>query len=557
MISHFVRKLRGIVLPTAGDRTVTVGGLVWHVAPGETAPDLAACRAAGLAVVVKKNVQRTIERVRLPRDAGVVFAKTCRVNTPRAWLRDVLRPPKARLEFENAVALRNLGIAVVAPVAWGSARGLLPAASVFVTREQPGAVPLPDLLETVLPGLPPAAARAVRRQLARGLGRFLATMHDAGVAHPDPHPGNLLVELPPTRVPRFVLIDVHAVRFGPPLTAAETLANLTLFNRYFQLRATRADRLRFWREYARTRESCGVTPRDLEAATARSNHRFWANRVGRYVTTNREFRRVRGPQTRGYAVQDFDREYLATWLADPDGPFRDPEVKLLKDGRSSTVAVVEVAGVPVVLKRFRLKTPAAGLKNLFRPSAALRSWVLGHNLRDRGLPTPRPLTMFHRVRLGVPLEGYVAFEAVPDSYGLNDAVGRQSDFRPLRTWADRVGRLLRDLHDRQVSHRDLKAANILISGPDPATAVPVLIDLVGVTTGTDVPVRVRVRELARLNASFHATPSVTRTDRLRVLRAYQRWALHGRGDWKTWWRAIAAATSAKVARNAKRGRVLG
>lgn len=548
MLSHFLRKLGGLNPWRTADRTAVANGWLWHVAPGASVPALAAWRTAGLAKVVKQNLQRTIERVELP--GGAVFVKQCRANTPRSWLREVVRPAKARLEFENAVALARLGIDVVAPIAWGKAPGIWPSTSVLVTREQPHAMPLPDLLDTVLHTLPPCEARAVRRQIARELAQFLAKMHDAGVAHPDPHPGNLLVELPPTRIPKFVLIDVHAVRFGPPLTAAETLANLTLLNRFFQLRATRADRLRFWRVYAMHRTTCNVSPRELEAATLRSNHRFWANRVGRYVVNNREFRRIPG----GYATANgpFSRDAKrSATTARINELFFNPTAKFLKNSRSSAVAIVPIGGRPIVLKHFRLKTPIAALKNLVRPSAAFRSWTLGHNLRDRGLPTPQPLIVFHHSRFGIPCEGYVAFEFV-DGCGLAETVAKCEDFRELRAGADRIGRLIRDMHDRQVSHRDLKAANVMMSAGE-----PILVDLVGVTINRDVPFRTRARELARLNASFLTSEKVTRTDRLRVLRAYQRWALHGRGDWKTWWRAIASATAAKVDRNARRGRILG
>ena len=54
-------------------------------------------------MAVKENYQRTILRVELP--GGAVFVKRIRANTPRAWAREILRPPKARLELENALRL--------------------------------------------------------------------------------------------------------------------------------------------------------------------------------------------------------------------------------------------------------------------------------------------------------------------------------------------------------------------------------------------------------------------------------------------------------------------
>ena len=65
-----------------------------------------------------------------------------------------------------------------------------------------------------------------------------------------------------------------------------------------------------------------------------------------------------------------------------------------------------------------------------------------------------------------------------------------------------------------------------------------------------------MRNLARLNASFVHVPAVTRTDRLRFLRAYLVWGLHGSAGWKDWWNGVARATEAKVAKNRKSGRPL-
>jgi len=626
MLSHFLRKWspfgRADAGPTA-DRTAD--GLLWHVLPAAAplfdTPALAEWVRSGRAVVVKRNLQRTVYRVTLP--AGTAFVKVCRTNTPRAWVREILRPPKARLEFENALRLQALGLGCTTALAWGEPDSRWPGDSVIVTREQADAEPLDAYLTDRLPG----THLGVRRQLAVELGRFVARLHDAGVRHPDPHPGNVLVEVPPSRVPRFFLLDVHSVRFGPPLSWAESCHNLVLLNRWFQMRATRADRGRFWRAYAAARTTLELATAssqhagEVEAATFASNLRFWAARTGRYLGNNRQFRKVKRGALRGHAVKELPDAVLDLLWTDPDAVFARPGVVLLKDSPSATVGVVpfqwgsddmgEVPTAPhlsplgrgrtgeavpgegtvseektphpvaaqptspqrgevgrtgscpdrvrgesppdaspprqfAILKRFRLKKRLASLRNLFRRSPALRSWVNGHALLDRGLPTARPLAVLHRRRYGLPAEGYVLFEVVEGAVALPDAVTR-FDRRAL---ADRLGRLLRAVHDRQVSHKDLKAPNILVT---PA-GDPVLIDLVGVTTGRPVPELQRIRELTRLAASFVDSPAVTRTDRLRVLRAY---LPANRGDWKKWWTRIAVAVRAKVRRNANLGRPLG
>src|SRR5207237_9621017 len=96
-------------------------------------------------------------------------------------------------------------------------------------------------------------------------------------------------------------------------------------------------------------------------------------------------------------------------LADPDAPFHRRDVRLLKDSRSSTVAEVEmlVAGVlrPVVYKRFLVKHWTDPWRSLLRRPSAVRSWILGQGLRERFLPTARPLAVGLRQR------GFLTYEA--------------------------------------------------------------------------------------------------------------------------------------------------
>src|SRR5207249_904821 len=123
--------------------------------------------------------------------------------------------------------------------------------------------------------------------------------------------------------PRFVLTDLHAVRFGKPLAWPETRANLTLLNRWFQLRASGPDRLRFWTTYFSARTTLAGTDvagmaREVERATEESNNRFWAARLDRYLGDNRDSRRVHGDGVAGYAVRELLDQVILNWLADPD-----------------------------------------------------------------------------------------------------------------------------------------------------------------------------------------------------------------------------------------------
>jgi tRNA A-37 threonylcarbamoyl transferase component Bud32 len=199
------------------------------------------------------------------------------------------------------------------------------------------------------------------------------------------------------------------------------------------------------------------------------------------------------------------------------------------------------------------------LANLFRPPPALRSWLAGHALLDRGLPTPRPLAVLHRDR---GRHGFLLVEKVEGAHDLREFVQRlkvlpgDDQRHRLRSLIEQLARVIREMHGWQISHRDLKAANILVQSHDDASASIWLIDLVGVGCHRALPRKRRVQNLARLSASFLDNLVVTRTDKLRFLRTYLQWGLVGKAGWKTWWRDIVEATLKKVRHNRRTGRPL-
>ena len=573
---------------------VRCGERIWHVTPAGAdffegrGPDINLWISNGSAILVKTNPARTVYRVDLP--GGTVFIKHCKITGLRSWAREVIRLPKARLEFENSLALRQRNIPAVEPLAWGHLNSRKPGESFLITRGHAGAVPFIHFLEHVLPKLPPDEYREVCHQIARELGRFVALLHDAGITHPDPHPGNLLFEFSPSRKPRFALIDLHAIWIARPLGWVESRDNLVLFNRWFQLRATRTDRTRFWHSYRRARKrlppptDCTLRSGaiELERETVASNLRFWAARENRCLQLNRHFQKICKGHVRGWAVRDIPSTFLQQLLADPDAPFANymPESNqgpdrqqayLLKDSPTSTVVEMTMPGpdgpMPVVLKRVNVRSSVTLIKNMLRQSQVLRSWMNGHALRDRRLSTPRPLVAFHRYRFGLPAEGYLLTEKVPGAVAIDVAsasslsqVGESNPEQLAKgvgvefaRVSNSLARLLRAMHDRDVSHRDLKAANILLANG----SEPMLIDLVGVRTQVRLTDTQRAKELARLNASFLNSPHVNLSDRLRFLRAYLS-AGPGLGvDWKNWWEMICRATAAKAEKNRRRKRMLG
>jgi tRNA A-37 threonylcarbamoyl transferase component Bud32 len=503
-------------------------------------PDVARILRESSSREIKRNRQRTVTVHDTAK--GEWYVKSARVDGVRAWFREWFRGPKAKLEYDRARELTRRGVPVAEPVAW--AGRLWPGPSAIVTRGEPGAVPLDQYLATL-------PRPHLRRRLAMSLGQFFGLTYAAGVCHPDPHPGNILVSFDDSGAPRFKWLDVHSVKLANQWSEPEILANLAFVNRWFMLRASRTDRARFWRTL---RASCTGLKRDhtheLERLTLRSNLTFWARRFVRYGGDNREYRRFRFGRLSGHVVRDIPFDAFQPLLRTPDVALSGPGVRILKSSPSSTVVAFELltptGPKPVVLKRVPVRAWYDPFKHLVSRSSILRAWRFGQSIRDRGLPTPRPLIVFHRYFLWYPLAGYVLTEGVPD------AVPLAHDPNPA--YAEELGRVIRTLHDRGVEHGDLKAANVLVSHSD--SPMIRVIDLVGARAGASVSRSGRVADLARLAASFHTSPCVSNGTRLRVLRAYLDTVPRYADEWKEWWRQIRVGVMAKVQRNRDRGRPL-
>ncbi len=196
----------------------------------------------------------------------------------------------------------------------------------------------------------------------------------------------------------------------------------------------------------------------------------------------------------------------------------------------------------------------------------------GQHLAVRGVPTPRNLVFISQTSRHPRVfphqywthESYLVTEKSEPAMTLDDFIERvlpsldwEAQREAIRAVAPPLARLLRRLHSRSLSHRDLKAANILIEG-EPGLRPPrlSLIDLVGVALEHPITRHHQVQNLARLQLSMTRVPGRTRTDSLRFLRAYLPWGQIRTDAWKQLWREVERASETKVERNRRNGRRL-
>jgi tRNA A-37 threonylcarbamoyl transferase component Bud32 len=544
-------------------------------------------QAAGRLQTVKSGSHREVWRAELPAGEDgtaepVVYVKHHRVPDRRTKWRQWFRRGKGRNEAQRAVRLLACGVPTIDVVALGERRkhGFL-FDNYLVSIELPGMTPLDRFLEQHLPSLPGIEQGRLRRELAEELGRFVARLHGGGFEHADFHPGNIMVQVGGDGSPRLAMIDLDALRFRERLSASRAEQNLAILNQWFWLRSSRADRFRFLRSYAAARGvrmvEARAMSRRVEELTRSWAEQMWRGWGRRCLGRSKMFAAYRGPHAWGVASRALEPGVVASLLRDPDAAFSQPTSHRIKSSRTTEVADVElvVDGHPtrVIYKRFNRKKWLDPIYNLVRPSRGWRAWQNGQHVASRGLPTPRNLAWIARSKRGLrwlphhflsPYDTYVVTEKVEPSATLYDVaytglseLEAEARRARIRSVLRPLARLVRTLHERSLSHRDLKAANILVepaAGGEPERLS--LIDLVGVRLEAPLSRHHRVQNLARLQLSLARVPGRTRTDSLRFLRAYLPWSMTTDREWKALWRDVESACESKVRQNRRRNRQL-
>lgn len=223
--------------------------------------------------------------------------------------------------------------------------------------------------------------------------------------------------------------------------------------------------------------------------------------------------------------------------------------------------VLSVAGqpTPVIVKAFRLGAWRQRWAERLRLGPASRSWHNSYRLLTRLFPTARALALLHCYEGLLPSWALLICERLENHYDLRQALtylSQQHSDRNYKRWTkltNAVAELVARLHRYGFSHRDLKAAHFLIAddyitGNCDDLKIS-LVDLVGMTRPFVLTKARRVQNLARLQVSFHGHPLISRSDRLRFLKAYLHAVGGGDTDWKWWWRRIARVSQRKLARN--------
>jgi tRNA A-37 threonylcarbamoyl transferase component Bud32 len=250
----------------------------------------------------------------------------------------------------------------------------------------------------------------------------------------------------------------------------------------------------------------------------------------------------------GYAVEGVSRDALIRLVDYPELPLRIHTRDTIKAGRTALLVRGEfpIGGrmVSVAYKRVQRRNRWKMLSAWLFGNRTLRTWKTGLMLQRLGIPTANPL-MVIVPRWHQPWKpSYLASEWLPQAYNittyaewLQEIPAYQSRHR-LQAAVEKLGETIGRMHSLRVSHRDLKAGNLLLINK-PSSVEAYVIDLDGARRHVWLSTTQRLKDLSRLAIATQSHQMLTRSARLRFLLSYLRAFGESPRLWKACWRRLA------------------
>jgi tRNA A-37 threonylcarbamoyl transferase component Bud32 len=468
---------------------------------------------------------------------------------------------RADREWKASRELERRGVPTPRVLARGEAKNRLSLRRYLVSEGLPKAHTLKDYLEEGHYGrLEPQKKIETIKEFAR----FVAKVHKNGIDHRDFHWENMLVRDTGDGENSLYVIDLHCVRVRHELTLTRRIEALATLNLSLDQRTTKTQRLRFLKEYARSHGNLdipyGHLAKKVEERTGKKRKNQWIKRAKRCLKTNRRFRAMDLAGMHGFASRDLSQEGLASALRDFNFGDGKKACSIIKRSHATVSALLSRTGEypDLYVKYYPYRGPLSALKNLFRRSRARRCWVTANALILRGVPTAKPLVFLEDRRYLWLRQSLFLTERISPGTRLREYVDETwgnakspSSLAEKRRVIEGLAKAVALMHGHGASHGDLKATNVLIQARGNGPARFFFCDLDSARAGRRTSRRRRIRDLARINASFLNRRLVSRTDRVRFLFAYLGPTV-APDALRAYWRYAYAATARKLAKSGRR-----
>jgi len=458
--------------------------------------------------VIKESKWRWAALLRLPNGRRVFFKR----DKTKGWmegLKYLFSPPKGQKEFLIASQLEEKNLNIPKPLGWMErARKGLVRESYYLSEAIGTGV---SFIEEIAKSKEPHSMI----ELAKTVRKF----QDAGLFHQDLHGGNFLWD-----GDSLFLTDLHRAKIVEPLSLNQRLWNLS--HLFHSLRSMWGEReqLQFLNQYFEGRfddsQKKEILLQKIYPVMDRLQKRQWRSRTKRCLKESTEFMVQREKGIRYFHRRDFSMDRLKRVMGEHLDLVKERPFSLIKYSPEVNVSISDDEGERICLKQFTYPHFWGRMKEHFRRSKGLKSWMAANGMRARGLPSLKPLALVERKNwLGLK-ESFLFMEALVKDQEMDRYILKGfEDLNKKRLFIKTFAHWLDGLHKMSLYHKDMKTCNILVSEKG-GTWDFHLLDFEDLLMSEKVNRKKLFRNFLQLNTS---TPKImTKVDRFRFFREYLR-----------------------------------
>jgi tRNA A-37 threonylcarbamoyl transferase component Bud32 len=456
--------------------------------------------------IIKESKWRKAAIIQLP-NGRRIFLKRDKSKGWIEYIKYLFSPSKGHHEFLIASQLESKNLNIPKPLGWMErVRGGLVKESYFFSEAVGTGISFID-----------EGSKLKDPISITKLALTVKKFHDAGLFHRDLHAGNFLQE-----GDSLFLTDLHRTKIIRTLSMKQRLWSLA--HLFHSLRSTWGDedQLEFLSRYFGGRieeiQKREILHQKIYPMMGHLQKRQWRSRTKRCMKESTEFGVQREKGIRFFYRRDFPLNRLKKAMGKHQTLVQEGPFSLIKCSPEVNVSLLNDGGERICIKQFCYPHFWRRMKEYFRRSKGLKSWLAANGMRVRGLPSLKPLAFVERRNwLGV-REGFLFMEALiedqeMDRYILKEFNGLEKKRLFIRSFT----RWLNHLHQMGLYHKDMKTCNILVSERERTWEFH-LLDFEDLLMEEKVNPKRLFRNFLQLNTS---TPKViTKMDRLRFFKEY-------------------------------------
>ncbi len=437
------------------------------------------------------------------------FLKRDKTKGWAEYIKYLFTPSRGQKEFLIASRLERKSLNIPKPLGWMERvrRGLVRESYYLSEAIGTGVSFIEEVAKSKAPHSMIELAMTVRK------------FQEVGLFHQDLHAGNFLWD-----GDSLFLTDLHRAKIVKPLSLNQRLWNLSHLFHSLRSMWGEGEQLQFLNQYFEGRfdesQRREMLHQQIHPVMDRLQKRQWRSRTKRCLKESTEFTVQWEKGIHYFHRRDFPMGRLKRVMEEHQDLVRERPFSLVKNSPEVIVSILNDEGKRICLKQLCYPHFWGRMKEHFRRSKGLKSWMAANGMRARGIPSLKPLALVERKNwLGLK-ESFLFMEALANDQEMDRYILKGfEDLDKKRLFIKTFARWLDGLHKMSLFHRDMKTCNILVSEKGETWDFH-LLDFEDLLMGEKVNRKKLFRNFLQLNTS---TPKVITTiDRFRFFREYLR-----------------------------------